>query len=374
MVRGTVEHGYRCLSDFLYMINALNIGSTYSIMVNKVDCRFMYYFLSLGPCIRGFAHMRKVIMVDGIYLSGKYERVLLSVVAQDTENHIYPIAFCIVDKENDMSWTIFFEKLKSIVVDGPNLCFIFDRHKSIAKAYNHAHHGYCMRHLGENLRVNYHCRENFYLFYNVAKAYSSEKFSDHFVEFKNYCPETAFFLEHELGFEKWSRAYFPDNRFNVMTINITDSIDAMLIDEREYPVASIFNLIVKRFGEIFRERRAYVLKCKDNKFVSAAEKILRDNMSKGDYFYVENISEDERQYTVFGSGSTAKVDLLERSCSCRKFDLVKIPCDHAMVALRSKYGDDYCLSVNYYSSPLYKVEEYLLAYSKSINIVPMESE
>lgn len=41
----------------------------------------------------------------------------------------------------------------------------------------------------------------------------------------------------------------------------------MLIDEREYPVASIFNLIAKRFVEIFRERRAYVLKCKDNKFV-----------------------------------------------------------------------------------------------------------
>ncbi|XP_047251578.1 uncharacterized protein LOC107879422 [Capsicum annuum] len=290
MVRGTAEHGYSYLLGFSYMIDALNVGTTYSIMVNKV-----------------------------------------------TENHIYPITFCVVDKENDASWTFFFEKLKSIVVDGSDLCFISDRNKSIAngiaKAYNHAHHGYCMRHLGKNLWVNHHCGEHLYLFYNAAKAYSPEKFSDHFVEFKNYCPEAAFFLKHELGFEKWSRAYFPADRFDVMTTTIAESVNAMLIDEREYPVASIFNSIAKRFGKIFRERRAYVLKCKNNKFVPAAEKILRDNMSKGDSFYVENISGDERRYTVFRSGYTAKVDLLERSCSCRKFDLVKIPYDHAMAVL-----------------------------------------
>ncbi|PHU29065.1 hypothetical protein BC332_01158 [Capsicum chinense] len=148
----------------------------------------------------------------------------------------------------------------------------------------------------------------------------------------------------------------------------------LCVDEREYPVTSIFDSIAKRFGETFRERRAYILKCKDNKFAPVAKKILRDNMSEGDSFYVENISGDERQYTVFGSGSTAKVDLRERSCSCRKFDLVKIPCDHAMAALLSKYDDDYGLSVYDYSSPLYKVKEYLLAYSESINVVPLESE
>lgn len=159
-----------------------------------------------------------------------------------------------------------------------------------------------------------------------------------------------------------------------MTTNIAESVNAILIAEREYPVAFIFNSIVKRFGEIFRERRAYVLKCKDNKFVSTIEKILNDNMSEGNSFYVDNISEDERQYNVFGSGSTAKVNLLERSCSCRKFYLVKIPCDHAMAALRLKHGDNYGLRVYDYSSPLYKVEEYLLAYSESINVVPLESE
>ncbi|XP_016546162.2 uncharacterized protein LOC107846240 [Capsicum annuum] len=299
--------------------------------------------------------MRKVIVVDDTHLYGKYKGVMLSTVAQDTENHIYPIVFYVIDMENDAYWTFFYEKLKSIVVDGPDLCFISDRHKSIAngitKAYNHAHHEYCMRHLGKNLWVNHHYGEHLYLFYNTAKAYSSEEFSNHFVEFKNYCPEEAFFLEHELGFGKWSRQYFPNNRFNVMIKNIAELVNSMLIAEREYSVASIFNSIDKRFGEIFRERRVYVLKYKDNKFVRASEKILKDNMSEGESFYVENVSGDERKFTMFNSGCTAKVDLLERSCSCWKFDLVKIPCDHAMATLRLKHDEDYGLRVYDYSSP-----------------------
>ena len=36
------------LVGFFYMIDTLNGGSTYSIMVNMDDCRLMYYFLELG--------------------------------------------------------------------------------------------------------------------------------------------------------------------------------------------------------------------------------------------------------------------------------------------------------------------------------------
>ena len=113
----------------------------------------MNYFLAFGAGIEGFAHMRKVIAVDGTHLHGKYEGVLFSNVEQYTKNHVYPIAFCVVDKENNVSWMFFFENLKEIVVDEPDLCFISDTHKSIANGivnvYNHAHYGYCMRHLSE---------------------------------------------------------------------------------------------------------------------------------------------------------------------------------------------------------------------------------
>ncbi|KAH0739681.1 hypothetical protein KY290_038386 [Solanum tuberosum] len=250
----------------------------------------------------------------GQWHSFTYEGVLLSDVAQDTENHVYLIAFCVMDKENDASWTFFFEKWKEIVVDEPDLYFIFDRHKSIANGlmnvYNHAHHGY-----------------------------------------------SAMVLEHDIGFEKWSRAHFPGNRYDVMTTNIAESLNVMLIDEREYLVASIFNSIANRFGELFRERHAYILKSMGNQMVPIAEKIARKKMIEGNSLYGENVIGDGNQFTVFGAGVTAN-----------------IPCAHAMAGLRSKHGNEYGMSIYEYSSPLYKVEAYLPTYMNSINVVPLESE
>ncbi|PHT66897.1 hypothetical protein T459_31322 [Capsicum annuum] len=97
-------------------------------MVDEESGSFIYYFMEFGAFIRGYAHMRNVITIDGTHLSGKYEGVSLSAVAQDTQNHIYPVPYCVVDKENDASWVFFFNKLKAFVVNEPELCIISDRH------------------------------------------------------------------------------------------------------------------------------------------------------------------------------------------------------------------------------------------------------
>ncbi|KAG5585077.1 hypothetical protein H5410_045511 [Solanum commersonii] len=93
-------------------------------------------------------------------------------------------------------------------------------------------------------------------------------------------------------------------------------------------------------------------------------------MMEGDFLYVENVIEDDNQFTMFGAGVTACVDLLEKSCLCREYDVIMIPCAHAMAPLRSKQDHEYGMSIYDYSSPLYKVEAYLFAYMDSINIIP----
>ncbi|PHT77057.1 hypothetical protein T459_20579 [Capsicum annuum] len=177
IIRGTPEHEYACLQVFSHMVELLNSGYSYSIMV---------------------------IIVDGTYLYRKYEGVLLSAIAQDTKNHIFPIAFFVIDKENNASCTFFFQKLKSNVDDEPDLCVIFDGYISIANAfsrvYSRAHYGLCMRHLAENLFVNQHCGEHLYQFYAAEKAYSFDEFSENFEELKYNCPEAVHVLENVLGF------------------------------------------------------------------------------------------------------------------------------------------------------------------------------
>ncbi|PHU04474.1 hypothetical protein BC332_25296 [Capsicum chinense] len=135
------------------------------------------------------------------------------------------------------------------------------------------------------------------------------------------------------------------------------------------------HLYGKKFGEKFRERHAFV-DGKENIFVPYVKRILRDNKSASYSLYVSNLNGVLDQYTMFGNDVTSKVKLLERICSCRKFDLVKMPCEHMMAALQEKYddGEGYDNSIYDYSSPIYKAESYLLTYSKAINVVPPDAE
>ncbi|PHU01595.1 hypothetical protein BC332_31382 [Capsicum chinense] len=158
-----------------------------------------------------------------------------------------------------------------------------------------------------------------------------------------------------------------------MTSITAESLKSMLRNEREYPVAAIFNSIAHIFGEIFRKRYAEVDNSKTT-FVPVAETILRENMTKGDKLYVNNINGSTDEFAMLGYGRSAKVNLSRRSCSCRKYNLVKLSCTHAMAALRLKHADEYNTSIYNYSSQIYSKELYFLAYLEPICEAPLDSE
>ncbi|PHT89230.1 hypothetical protein T459_04343 [Capsicum annuum] len=97
-------------------------------------------------------------------------------------------------------------------------------------------------------------------------------------------------------------------------------------------------------------------------------------MTEGDKLYVNNINGSTDEFTVLGYGRSAKVNLLRRSCSYRKYDLVKLSCAHAMAMLCLKHGDEYGTSIYNHSSQMYSKESYLLAYLEPICAAPLELE
>ena len=115
----------------------------------------------------------------------------------------------------------FFEKLRRCVEDTKELCFVSDRHPSIPKMgslfFTSAYFGCCIRHLGENIRNNYHNKRIVTLFYRAAKAYSREEFLDHFNQIADVNPKVAEFLAR-VDFERWSWAFCPANRYILMNL------------------------------------------------------------------------------------------------------------------------------------------------------------
>lgn len=103
----------------LHIITCLKNKNRASKTVLKLDAegRFLYIFVAYGACVRGFMNIRKVLAVDFTFLTGKYVGVPLTVVGQDTEHYIHQVAFCVVDKKCDDSWSFLFEQLKPVVED-----------------------------------------------------------------------------------------------------------------------------------------------------------------------------------------------------------------------------------------------------------------
>jgi hypothetical protein len=57
--------------------------------------------------VAGFAHCRPAISVDGTFLTGKYKCTFMVAIGKTAENQLLPLAFALVEGENNKSWKWF---------------------------------------------------------------------------------------------------------------------------------------------------------------------------------------------------------------------------------------------------------------------------
>jgi hypothetical protein len=89
-------------------------------------------YIYLDACKRGFmAGCRKVVGLDGCFFKGATNGELLQDVGRDANSQMYPIAWDVVDKENNMNKDWFCDLLfRDIQVgDGKDCVFISDQQK-----------------------------------------------------------------------------------------------------------------------------------------------------------------------------------------------------------------------------------------------------
>ncbi|KAL5537762.1 hypothetical protein UlMin_045566 [Ulmus minor] len=162
LIRGSPEQSFHLLPSYCYMLEKVNPGTITHIEVDG-DNRFKYPFLAFGVAIKGFEFMRKVVGIDGTFLKSQYKGVLLVAMAQDGNGQCYPIAWAIVDSENEDAWTWFVSKLKEVIGDSNELAFISDRalsiKKTISNVFDKAHHGACAWHVSQNVRNKFMCAD-----------------------------------------------------------------------------------------------------------------------------------------------------------------------------------------------------------------------
>lgn len=131
---GSMARSYALLPAYLAQLQTANPGTLCYLEDEEVAGgakRFKYCFVAFGASIKGYQYIRKVIVVDGTSLKGRYGGCLVSACAQDDNFQIFPLAFGIVNSENDAAWTWFFQRMSIFFDDSTDLVFISERHASI---------------------------------------------------------------------------------------------------------------------------------------------------------------------------------------------------------------------------------------------------
>ncbi|XP_012853123.1 PREDICTED: uncharacterized protein LOC105972693 [Erythranthe guttata] len=133
-----------------------NPDSVFDVEVDDANNSFKRCFFSFGASLSGFKFCRQMLILDGTFLKGKYKGVLLSAIAKDARNGLYPVAFVIVRDENISNWDYFMNHLRIALNTYSVLTFVSDRQRGILEAvkniFPHFHHSFCILHLENNLK------------------------------------------------------------------------------------------------------------------------------------------------------------------------------------------------------------------------------
>ncbi|KAM6542811.1 hypothetical protein CsatB_007258 [Cannabis sativa] len=365
LARGKQDESYQQLPKYLHMLKVVNPGTIAQLETDKKD-RFKYLYLALANSIEGWKHCRPVIVTDRTFLKTSFGGTLFTASTMDANNNIFILAFGIGDSENDCSWECFFTKLRETFEDRE------DRHKSIEKAvinvYPNRFHGACIFHLLNNIKTNFgvHGDDLTINFVKAAKTYNLTSFERYMEEIDRIDKRIRPYLE-KIGHEVWTRSHCPTIRYTMMTSNIAESINSVILAERSLPITTMIecfrSLVQKWVCKNGNEAHGIF-----TEVASDAEKLLRDNLLKAMKYQVIAITTIQYQVKVQEKGDFT-INILERTCSCRRFQLDEIPCSHA-IAVFAKRG----LRAYDYVADYYKIATMKATYERTVHPLPNERE
>ena len=106
---GDYKDSYNDIPWYCNKVVETNPGSVVKYEVNRRNRKFLRCFIALNECIQGFQHCRPLLFLDGAHLYGKAKGTLLAATAVDGGNHIFPLAYGVVDNETKDNWLWFLQ-------------------------------------------------------------------------------------------------------------------------------------------------------------------------------------------------------------------------------------------------------------------------
>lgn len=224
-------------------------------------------------------------------------------------------------------------------------------------------HRYCVKHVYNNFKVNYKGMELKSVLWRCAGTTSAREFERGMDHLKSLDEEAWKYLT-DIEPAQWTRSHFCSRALiDCMVNNLSESFNSMIVKARDKPILSMQEWIRVRLMS-----RLYIKKTDIEKF---GGKLCPSIQKK-----LEQLKLECKGFCAMPSGRFVyKVDnererhVVNRTCSCRVWDLTGIPYKRGVVAIfmnREKPED--------YTHPCYYKDAYMETYKTPIPPMPGQSE
>nr|CAD1819844.1 unnamed protein product [Ananas comosus var. bracteatus] len=373
-VRGSFEEGYRLLPQYCEQVQRTNPGSISSVYGNPDDNCFRRLFISFYASIYGFVNAcRPLIGLDRTVLKSKYLGTLLLATGFDGDGALFPLAFGVVDEETDENWIWFLSELHALLEANtenmPRLTILSNRQKGIVDGVDFnfptAFHGFCMYHLSESFRKEFSNTMLVNLLWEAAYALTVIEFEAKILEIEELSPEAAFWIRR-IPPRLWATAYFEGTRFGHLTANIVESLNSWILEASGLPIIQMMECIRRQLMTWFNERRERSMQW-STILVPSAERRVSEAIERAQGYQVGRANEAEFEVVSPHEGTNI-VDIRNRCCLCRGWQLYGLPCAHGVAALLSCRQN-----VHRYTESCFTVATYRKTYSQTIHPIPDKS-
>lgn len=368
-IYGSSEEGYCLLPSYCEQIKRTNPGSIAEVFTTGADNRFQRLFVSFNASIYGFLNgCLPIVSIGGIQLKSKYLGTLLSATSFDADGGLFPIAFGVIDVENDESWMWFlseFHKALEIHAESmPQLTFISDGQKGIVDAvrrkFPNSSQAFCMRHLSESIGKEFKNSRLAHLLWKVAYATTTMAFKERMGEIEDVSSEAAKWIQ-QYPPSHWALVHFEGTRYGHLSSNI-EEFNRWILEARELPIIQVIEQIHCKLMAEFEARRL-----KSSSWFSvlapSAEKRMIEAINHASMYQV--LRSDEVEFEVLSAERSDIVNIGTHCCSCRDWQLYGIPCSHAVAALISCRKDVYA-----FAEKCFTVASYRQTYAEEIHPIP----
>nr|XP_027120446.1 uncharacterized protein LOC113737406 [Coffea arabica] len=318
-IEGTHAASYSKIPKYAVLLRQSNPGSLCKVHYDRpnllVEPRFLRLFISFKGQKNGFlTDCRPFIGFDGCYLKGNFGGLLLTAVALDANNSIFPIAFAVAESENKETWSWFFYFFQEFFGPFHNSGLNLAYEEQIPLATGR----YCCKHICSNFRLQFPGVLLNSLFWKAAKSYDALGFNEAMASIKDMNVEAWRYLS-KIPPASWARhAYSTEIKCDHVTNNFTESFNAWVGDLRDKPILTLANGLRKKLMKKLHKRYHKACTWTSN-ITPKITKKLKEIVGLSRRCSLQMASEE-----IFEVGDVDReyiVNLTQKACDCGAFQL-----------------------------------------------------